>query len=117
VKRADDVAALWQQSDTGLSEVSNVRLTERREGFAQVIDVRGLVIDTTPQTGRRSLLTATELARALCRTLLVERRPFGRLDSPSRILATPVAAQGQRLVVVVGASLEARDEALKGLVT
>ena len=113
--RADDVAALVQQSDTGLSEGSNIRLAERGEGFAQVIDGRGKVIDTTPQLGRRSLLAAPELARAMRRTLLFEHR--GPLESTSRILATPVVAQGQHLIVVVGASLEARDEALKGLLT
>ena len=47
--RADDVAALVQQSETGLSEGSNIRLAERGEGFAQVIDGRGKVIDTTPE--------------------------------------------------------------------
>lgn len=113
--RADDVAALVQQSDTGLSEGSNIRLAERGESFAQVVDGRGKVIDTTPQLGRRSLLAAPELARAMRRTLLFERR--GPLESTSRILATPVVAQGQQLIVVVGASLEARDEALKGLLT
>jgi len=115
--RADDVAALVQQSETGLSEGSNIRLAERGEGFAQVIDVRGKVIDTTLQLGHRPLLAVPDLARAMRRTVLVERRPFGQLDSPSRILATPVVAQEQRLVVVVGASLEARDEALQGLLT
>lgn len=115
--RADDVAALVQQSDTGLSEGSDIRLTERGEGFAQVIDARGRVIDTTPQVGRRSLLTATELVRAMRGTVVVERRPVGRVESSSRVLATPVTAQEQRLVVVVGSSLEGRDEALKGLLT
>lgn len=111
--RADDVAALVQQSDTGLSEGSNTRLVERGESFAQVIDAGGKVIDTTPQLGRRLLLTAPELARAMRGTVLLERR--GPFESTSRVLATPVTAQGQRLVVVVGASLGARDEALSGL--
>jgi signal transduction histidine kinase len=38
-----------------------------------------------------------------------------RGDQRVRVLAKPVAAQGQRLVVAVGTSLETRDEALAGL--
>jgi two-component system OmpR family sensor kinase len=115
--RADVVAALVRQSDTGLSEGSDIRLAERGESYAQVIDGSGNVIDTTPQLGGRPLLTASELARAKRGTLLFERGASGELDSKSRILATPVVAQGQSLVVVVGASLEPRDAALNRLLT
>lgn len=113
--RADDVAALVQQSDTGLSEASHSRLADRGESFAQVIDAGGKVIDTTPQLGRQPLLAATELERATRATVLFEHRASDQLDHTSRILATPIVAQDQPLVVVVGASLEARDEALQGL--
>ena len=113
--RADDVAALIGQVDTGLSEGRPTSLAERGESFAQVIASDGTIVDTTPQLGPGPLLDTPTLARALRRTTLFEHGPLPGIDSPSRLLATPVRAQGRRLVVVVGASLEARDAALQGL--
>ncbi len=115
--RADDVAALIGQADAGLSEGRPTALAERGESFAQVIASDGTVVDTTPQLGRGRLLDASALARALRRTTLLEHGPLPGIDSPSRLLATPVHAQGRSLVVVVGASLEARDAALQGLLS
>ena len=105
--RADDVSALARSADTGLQEGGRSRLADDGQRFAQLIGPRG-VLDATPETGRRPLLDARELARARRRTIL--------LDRPSRrLLATPVRAQDQRLVVVVGESLETRNEALHSL--
>ena len=114
--RADDVAALIGQADTGLSEGRPTSLAERGESFAQVIASDGSIVDTTPQLGRVALLDARALARALRGTTLVEHGPLPGIDNSSRLLATPVRAQGRNLVVVVGASLEARDAALQVLV-
>lgn len=113
--RADDVAALIGQADTGLSEGRPTALAARGESFAQVIGRDGTIVDTTPQLGPKPLLTAPALARALRQTTLLEHGPLPGIDSPSRLLATPVAAQGRRLVVVVGTSLETRDAALQNL--
>ena len=115
--RADDVAALVQQADSGLSEGYSSVLAERGESFAQVLDRNGRVVDTTPQLGRAPLLAGAALANALRRTSLLVHAPIGVMDSRSRILATPVLAQDQRLVVIVGTSLENRDEALRQLTT
>lgn len=113
--RADDIAALSGQSDSGLSEATGGRLTEQGESFAQILDNRGRVVDTTPQLGRTPLLTPDEAARAARGTLVLDRPPSGAIRDPFRVLATPVRAQNGTLVVVVGATLEPRDEALSQL--
>ncbi len=115
--RADDVAALVQQADSGLSEGYSSVLAERGESFAQVLDRNGSVMDTTPQLGRKPLLAGAALANALRHTSLLVHAPIGVVDNRSRILATPVLAQDQRVVVIVGTSLESRDEALRQLTT
>lgn len=115
--RADDVAALEQQADSGLSEGYSSVLAERGDSFAQVLDGNGRVVDTTPQLGREPLLTGAALLNALRGTTLLAHAPFSVVESRSRLLATPVFAQDQRLVVIVGTSLESRDEALRQLTT
>jgi two-component system, OmpR family, sensor kinase len=105
--RAADVTALVQQADTGLAEAQNQRAPGT--GFAQVIGPRGRVTDATPGLSRSPLLTNRQRQRAR-RHASFFVRTIG--DEQVRLLATPVAAQGQRLVVVVGASLEPRAEAL-----
>jgi two-component system OmpR family sensor kinase len=106
--RATDVAALVKQADHGLSE-SQV-LATGGDGFAQIVDQRGRVFDQTPGLRRAPLLTRDALARATQSPLFVPRT--GLNGESARLFANPVDAQGQRLIVVVGASLETRDDAL-----
>lgn len=107
--RAADISALVKQADTGPQQSGL-----RTDGFAQVLDVRGKVVDQTPGLGR-SLLTPAQLVHATKGRLFVQR---ARLDDEAvRLLAHPVFAQGQRLLVVVGAPLEPRDDALATLRT
>ncbi len=115
--RADDVAALVRRADSGLREDGGTRLVEPDESFAQVVDSSGRVVDATPLLGDRPLLAPAELARATRRTITVERVAASGSDDPVRLLATPLVAQGRRLVVVVGASVEAREEALARLLS
>jgi two-component system OmpR family sensor kinase len=110
--RAADVAALVQQSDTGLREAQPSPVGGG-ESFAQVLDRRGRVIDETKGLGSRSLLDPRQLARARTAALLVVRAR--RAGVAVRLLAVPVRAQGERLVVVVGAPLATRDQALASL--
>jgi len=113
--RAGDVTALVSQADSGLRESGGNGLTRRGEGFAQILAARGNVIDATLQAGRRPLLSPRQLADALRGTMIVDTIA-GPVDARSaRLLATPVQAQGQRLVVVVGSSLENRRAALNKL--
>jgi two-component system OmpR family sensor kinase len=106
--QAEAVAALVRRGGelgTGSS------LVEKDESFAQVVGADGAVRDgsiTIP------LLSAAELERARSQTVFVERGSLPGLDSgPFRLLATPV----DTAVVVTGASLEDRDEALGSFLT
>ncbi|MDQ2984203.1 MAG: ATP-binding protein [Actinomycetota bacterium] len=107
--RAADVTALVKQADTGLAESTT------GTGFAQILDSRGKIFDQTPGLARKPLLTPEQVARAQRGQLLVGRTH--RTGESVRLLAKPVSAQGQRLVVVVGTPLETRDDALATLRT
>jgi len=107
--RAADIAALVRQSDTGLREG---RTGGVDSGFAQVIDARGRVIDATLAVAHRRVPTAAQLPVARVHASFFTRTIAGE---PFRVLAQPVNAQGQRLVVVVGTSLEPRVETLLDL--
>ena len=113
--RADDVAALVRQSDTGLREGGDPVLAEQGESFAQVLTPAGALVDTTPQLGEAALLTTRELHRAAARAIFLDKRSVPGLDDPARLLAAPIEAQDERLIVIVGAATEGRDEALEGL--
>ncbi len=103
--RAADLVALVRQSDSGLREA---RQRWPEDTVAQVLDPRGRIVDETAAAPRRPLLGPRE------RTLALRGRRF--LDRPDeRLLAVPVRAQDERLLVVVGASTEPRAEALATL--
>ncbi len=112
--RATDVAALVKEADSGLSERRR-NLVGRSESFAEVLDPRSRVLDSTPSIGGHVLLTATELQRAARGPVFLNRGPLPGLQDESRLLAIPVLAHGQRRVVVVGTSTEARSESLSDL--
>jgi heavy metal sensor kinase len=123
--RADDVAALLQQSESGLRESAGNSTAQTGEqtgqnldesaSFAQVLSSSDTVVDSTPLVGRNPLLTPAELAQAMEGQIVVERTSMPGVDGAARLLAVPVHAQDQDLVVVVGASLEGRVEALSRL--
>ena len=108
--RGADVAALVEQADEGLREARNLRAPD--DGFAQVVDSKGAVFDSTAGLAGELLLTGSQLERASRGATFFVHTIEGE---KVRLLAEPVAAQGQRLVVIVGASLEPRSEALEDL--
>jgi two-component system OmpR family sensor kinase len=110
--RSADVTALIAQADHGLLEAPQARLATGG-GFAQVIDARGHVVDGSRGATQAPLLAGAVLARAKRAPLLIRRTSKDR--EPVRILATPVRAQDQRLVVVVGTSLRQYDASLATL--
>ena len=111
---AADVAALAQQSDTGLADAKGSPVLGQLPQLAQIVDARGNVIDATAGLPRRPLLGAATLARARNGSVTI-RRTLVSGDQPVRLLAVPIKAQGQQLVVVVGQSLEERDRAIGDL--
>jgi heavy metal sensor kinase len=109
--RTDDVVALLRQPGTGnrLGELG---------GVAQVVRLSDdALLHSTPQLGDRLLLGHREISRALGEPIALERSSLPGSDDPAKLLATPVEVSGDRLLVVVGASLEGREEALEGLLT
>ncbi len=113
--RSSDVVALVREADSGLRE-RNRSLVGREDSFAEVLDAGGRVSDSSAAVGGQVLLSPGELRRALREPIFVDRGPLPGLEDDSRLLAVPVSARGERLVVVVGTSTEARNESLTDLV-
>jgi two-component system OmpR family sensor kinase len=111
--RASDISALVKQADSGLRESSFT--TGNASSFAQVLDTRGRVYDHTPGLGTRSLLTPAQFNSSKRGPLIVSRTQSG--GEAIRLFAQPVRAQDKSLIVVVGAPLETRDDALVTLRT
>ena len=111
--RAADVAALAQQSDTGLADARTLGRVSNT-GLAELIAASGRVLDRTPGLPPRPLLgpRVIEAARRGA-TVTVERRVLG--NQPVRLLAERVHAQDQTLVIIVGQSLQERNLALSDL--
>ena len=113
--RAADVAALAQQSESGLKEAKGGARTSRAD-LAQLIDGRGRVIDRSATAPSRPLLPASLLATVRAGGPVTRDLRAGPARRPLRVRAQPVRAQGQTLVIAVGQSLEERDRALSDLV-
>jgi two-component system OmpR family sensor kinase len=111
--RAADVAVLAQQSDSGLAD-ARARGGAVRTDLAQLIDASGRVLDRTPGLPGRPLLSPSAIATARRgAAVMTELRLAG--DQPVRLLAESVHAQDQKLVIIVGQSLEDRNRALSDL--
>jgi signal transduction histidine kinase len=92
-----------------------VPLEDAEESFVQILDPAGRVLDTAG-TARGAALDPAQARAAAGSPLWVERRVPG-VDGPSRILARGLPGAGGRTdVVVVGQSLNDRNEALSGVV-
>jgi len=115
--RAEDVRALVMQADSGLKQAGGNSLVAPGERFAQVLAANGRILDETPSLRRVALLSEAELRRGLAGPTLLQRNAIAGVAARSRLLALPVQAQGQSLVVVVGSSLDARDGSLADLRT
>ncbi len=119
--RSRDISALVQQSDTGLRDAAHAPGPsaggQASTDFAQILDGTGHVFDGTSGFQRRALLSPAQLRRAKLGTSTFDLTAGPPAAGPARLLATPVQAQGRRLVVVVGSSLEHRNQALANLAT
>nr|MBA2637059.1 hypothetical protein [Solirubrobacterales bacterium] len=113
--RAADIASLVQRPGARRAGGNRGPLIEGGESFAQVLDPNGKVIAGTPRLPHRSVLSAADLARARRGPLVRRGRGAIDPDEHTRFLARPFTAQGRRLVVVVGASLDDNEEALHNL--
>ncbi len=89
----------------------NPQLAEPGEALAQVVSADGTVLQASPSSRREPVLSADVLGR-LDGPLLLERRVPG-IANVTRLLAVPFEAQGRRVVVVVGASMQDRADTLR----
>ncbi|MGH3379785.1 MAG: sensor histidine kinase [Actinoallomurus sp.] len=110
-----EVTALTRQADTGLQQ--GIPTGRGGDIFAQVLASGGTVIDATSQLSGRPVLTPPELRRALRGPLQVDKPSIRAFHGPARLLAVPLRAQDQNVLVVVGASLTDRNQALQSLRT
>jgi len=115
--RAQDLSALVRESNGSLSGFADNPFVEAGESYAQLLDSDGRVLDATPPLGSAIVLTREELRAARSETIYTDRSAVPGLDEPSRVLATPVTREGERLVLVVGATKEDRKETLASLRT
>lgn len=114
--RGGDLVVAVAAGDPGSLAVGRGGLIEADESFAQVLDGDGSVLDGSRGLGDRALLDAGELPDAgQAEGVTVDRVGVFEPDEPVRLLALPVEADGQRRVVVVGASIEDDREALANL--
>jgi signal transduction histidine kinase len=80
-----------------------------------VLALENRVVDATTNVGGLPVIEPDERAQAARGPLLVERRDVAGVDGTARLFASPVNTPTGDVVLVVGASLEERDEALRGL--
>src|SRR6185312_3219882 len=116
-QRAQDLSALVSQPNSSLAQQSASGLIEPGESFAQLLDQRGDVLDATRPLGSTRLLAAPQLALAEHADRFFDRPTVPGLDEQARLFAVPVRRGAQHLLLVVGATLENRAEALRGLRT
>jgi heavy metal sensor kinase len=109
--RADELAAVVAATGR-LAGPAEGRLSELEEGFAQVVNVEGRVLDASAPALRAPLLSADRARRAAVAPVRADLGEAPAVGGPVRLLARPA---GDGRAVVVGASLEDRDEAVAEL--
>lgn len=107
-QRAADLVVVARDRPPGLGKGS---LVEPGDDLAQVLDRAGHVVDGAPGFDRIPLLTGREARSAGRGPLLLNERRIGDERERATLLAAPAGTR----VVVVGASLEDRDDALRKL--
>jgi two-component system OmpR family sensor kinase len=116
VGRGEVLSAILESQGDDL-RLDDLRVVGDDEGFAQVIGPDS-ILAAFGYEGSTRLLTEEELSQARSRTLVVEREvvePDGG-EEEARLRAAPVTVGDRVLVVLTGALLEDREEALEGLV-
>jgi two-component system, OmpR family, sensor kinase len=116
-QRAADLSVVVGSPGRPLAGEAGSGLVERGEDFAEFAAADGRVLESTATLHDASLLTSAELVAARRGPLWLDRPSVPGLDEAARLLATPVNRGGDQVVVVVGATLENRAEALRILRT
>lgn len=113
--RASDVGTLIRATSATSPARPASDLSDEDASLTQVLDARNRVLDRTPVSPRRSLLSRGQLRRAIADEITFDLRS-GPERTRVRVLATNTGdGAAPARVVVVGQSLEARDEAVRQL--
>jgi two-component system OmpR family sensor kinase len=115
--RSDEIAALVARTGgDSLGDPGPVRVSDAEESAAQLLDAGGRVLDASSPLLGESLLDDDALGRARRGAVFVDVASVPGVAGRARLLARPVDTPGGGRIVVVGGSLESRDEAVAGLV-
>ena len=112
--RLGEVSALAASSPS-LGEGVTTAFADEDETFVQVLDADGTVAFSTPAAGDAPLVAPSAVPPSGSAPREVETASLPGLDGEARLLVAPAEADG--LTVVVGASLDDRDETLVTLLT
>jgi signal transduction histidine kinase len=112
--QAQDVKSVLARTDEA-STRSVEDLLSGDDTIAEVLAPGGAVVYAPAQLGGDVVLSSGELSRAARGRTLVDHPSVPGLPGRARLLAVPADANGRRLVLVVGASLEDRDAAIANL--
>jgi two-component system OmpR family sensor kinase len=107
--RAEVVSAAARERDASVIRARG-SLIDPDEAFAQILDASGRIVETSPAVAAAAMLTPAEL-RAISAPRFFTARVHG-VDDPVRLLAVPVSPEGAPMIVVAGATLGDRNEAL-----
>ncbi|MEP6527775.1 MAG: ATP-binding protein [Nocardioidaceae bacterium] len=107
--RAEVLAADISAVGPRLAEVSPT-LIENDEAFAQVADSKGRIVQSSRHIEGEALLPPATIT-SLATPTFFDRQTAG-IDGVTRVLAVPVDTQERHWVVLVGASLQDRHDAL-----
>ena len=114
--RREGLAALVSEATT--PRVAKLRIVSGAEGFAQVLRANGAIVVAFGPEAQGQLLSGDELRRAREGRAAAEKTVVGsdREPYPARVLAAGARTKsGDRLVVLVGESLEDRNDAVGAL--
>jgi signal transduction histidine kinase len=112
-QRAEDLSVVIGSAGHPLGGEAGSGLVERGEDFAEVIASDGRLLESTTTLHGALLLTPAELADARRGPIWLNRPSVPGLDESARLLAIPAARGADQVVLVVGATLENRAEALR----
>jgi two-component system, OmpR family, sensor kinase len=110
--RSQQLIRVMRVRDRGIGEAARSLIDKRPNEFAQVLTNSGRLFDPSAQRDQRPVLSQRRVAAARQTQITFERPARGE---PERYLARPFQFEQHGLIVVVGESLEPRDDALESL--
>lgn len=113
--QAADVTALVDRTGGAPARGGGSALTAGGATFAQVLDPPGRVVDSTPRLRGAALLTPGQIEAAARAPLLVPVVAVPGVAERARLYAVPDPSGPEGRVVVVGTSLDSRDDAVLDL--